>query len=200
MPPPPKSILMLACLGAAGALGGCASTGAGAGDAHYRAANLRPYEVNGHRYTPQAFSRYDAKGVASWYSYPSHTRRTATGEWYDPGQFTGAHKTLPLPCEVEVTNLANGRKVKVRINDRGPKASQHQDGLRWRRHGAPSPATPKRSCAPGFASGLSRMVKPSPPLPQNGPPAARLPRAPAARCPYAPRPAAGRRRRSHIRG
>ena len=122
MPPPPKSILMLACLGAAGALGGCASTGAGAGDAHYRAANLRPYEVNGQRYTPQAFSRYDAKGVASWYSYPSHTRHTATGEWYDPGRMTAAHKTLPLPCEVEVTNLENGRKVRVRVNDRGPYA------------------------------------------------------------------------------
>ena len=120
MPPLSKSIAVLGCLAAAGALGACASTGSGGADAHYRAANLRPYEVNGQRYTPQAFSRYDAKGVASWYSYPSHTRRTATGEWYDPGQFTGAHKTLPLPCEVEVTNLANGRKVKVRINDRGP--------------------------------------------------------------------------------
>ena len=120
MPPLSKSIATLGCLAAAGGLSACASTDAGGADTHYRAANLRPYEVNGQRYTPQTVSRYDARGLASWYSYPSHTRRTATGEWYDPGQFTGAHKTLPLPCEVEVTNLANGRKVKVRINDRGP--------------------------------------------------------------------------------
>ena len=107
----------LAALG----LGACA-TGGGGGASPYRAANLRPYEINGERYAPQAYRRYDAKGVASWYSYPSHTRRTATGEWYDPGQLTAAHKTLPLPCEVEVTNLQNGRKVRVRVNDRGPYA------------------------------------------------------------------------------
>ncbi len=120
MPSRSRYLKALGFLAVAGTLGACASTSSGGGDAHYRAANLRPYEVNGQRYKPQAVNRYDAKGVASWYSYPSHSRRTATGEWYDPGQLTGAHKTLPLPCEVEVTNLANGRKVKVRINDRGP--------------------------------------------------------------------------------
>ncbi len=121
MPPVLRSLALCACLAGASALGACASTGAGpGGEAHYRAANLKPYEVNGQRYAPQAFRSYEAKGVASWYSYPSHTRRTATGEWFDPGELTGAHKTLPLPCEVEVTNLENGRKVRVRINDRGP--------------------------------------------------------------------------------
>ncbi len=121
MPPVLRSLSLLAGLAGASTLGACASTGGGGGgDAHYRSANLRPYAVNGQRYAPQAFRSYEARGVASWYSYPSHTRRTATGEWYDPGQMTGAHKTLPLPCEVEVTNLENGRKVRVRINDRGP--------------------------------------------------------------------------------
>ena len=115
-----KASALVAGLAAACGLQACA-TGSIA-PAHYRAANLRPYEIDGRRYTPEAVSHYDARGVASWYSYPAHTRRTATGEWYDPGRMTGAHKTLPLPCVVEVTNLENGRKVQVRINDRGPYA------------------------------------------------------------------------------
>lgn len=118
MPPVSRRLPLLACLMAASTLCACASSGGG--PAHYRSANLRPYEVGGHRYAPETFRRYDVRGVASWYSYPSHTRKTATGEWFDPGRMTGAHKTLPLPCEVEVTNLENGRKVRVRINDRGP--------------------------------------------------------------------------------
>ncbi len=121
MPAGIRSLSLLASLAAASALGACASSPGGL-NGPYRAANLRPYEVNGRRYTPEAYRRYDAKGVASWYSYPSHTRKTATGEWYDPGRMTAAHKTLPLPCEVEVTNLENGRTVKVRVNDRGPYA------------------------------------------------------------------------------
>jgi rare lipoprotein A len=110
----------MATAAVAASLGACASSGGGAGP--YRAANLRPYEIGGRRYTPEAYRRYDAKGVASWYSYPARSRRTATGEWFDPGQLTAAHKTLPLPCVVEVTNLENGRKVRVRVNDRGPYA------------------------------------------------------------------------------
>ena len=103
------------------ALGACASSGGG--ETHYRAATLRPYAVNGHRYVPEPVHHYEAQGTASWYSYPARTRKTATGEWFDPGQMTAAHKTLPLPCVVEVTNLENGRKVRVRVNDRGPFAS-----------------------------------------------------------------------------
>lgn len=110
----------IAALTAAATLAACAS--GGGGPSHYRAANLRSYEINGQRYQPQVVRHYDARGVASWYSYPARTRRTATGEWFDPGQMTAAHKTLPLPCIVEVTNLENGRKVKVRVNDRGPYA------------------------------------------------------------------------------
>ena len=121
MPSSVRTILLLASLAAATSLGACASSG-GAPGGPYRTANLRPYVVNGHRYAPEAYRSYDVKGVASWYSYPSGTRKTATGEWYDPGQMTAAHKTLPLPCEVEVTNLENGKKVRVRVNDRGPYA------------------------------------------------------------------------------
>ena len=93
----------------------------GGGDAsQYRAANLRPYTVGGKRYTPRVDTGYSEKGLASWYSYPKGTRRTATGEPFDPSELTAAHKTLPLPCIVEVTNLENGRKLRVRVNDRGP--------------------------------------------------------------------------------
>ena len=120
MRPLANSLTWIAALALASSLGACAS--GGGGTAHYRAANLRSYEINGQRYQPKVVTHYDTKGVASWYSYPARTRRTATGEWFDPGQMTAAHKTLPLPCEVEVTNLANGRKVRVRVNDRGPYA------------------------------------------------------------------------------
>ena len=58
--------------------------------------------------------------MASWYGYPFQNRHTADGEIYDEGLITAAHKTLPLPCIVEVTNLQNGRSIRVRVNDRGP--------------------------------------------------------------------------------
>ncbi len=59
-------------------------------------------------------------GVASWYGVPYHGRRAASGEVYDMEQLTAAHRTLPFQTWVEVTNLANGKQVDVRINDRGP--------------------------------------------------------------------------------
>ncbi|NJN00912.1 MAG: septal ring lytic transglycosylase RlpA family protein [Aquincola sp.] len=61
-----------------------------------------------------------ATGVASWYGPDFHGKRTANGEIYNMQRLTGAHTTLPLPSYVEVTNLANGRTIVVRINDRGP--------------------------------------------------------------------------------
>ena len=59
-------------------------------------------------------------GIASWYGYPYHGRRSANGEIYDMEKLTAAHRTLPFGCWVEVENLASGKKVKVRITDRGP--------------------------------------------------------------------------------
>lgn len=59
-------------------------------------------------------------GIASWYGHPYHGRRTASGEIYDMEKLTAAHRTLPFESWVEVENLSNGRKVEVRINDRGP--------------------------------------------------------------------------------
>jgi rare lipoprotein A len=59
-------------------------------------------------------------GIASWYGAPYHGQRAASGEIYDMEQLTAAHRTLPFQTVVEVTNLDNGKRVTVRINDRGP--------------------------------------------------------------------------------
>lgn len=80
----------------------------------------KPYEVMGVWYTPADDRSYDAVGVASWYGPGFHSLDTANGERYDMDGLTAAHKTLPMPSYVEVTNLANGRVLVVRINDRGP--------------------------------------------------------------------------------
>ncbi|MGZ8369561.1 MAG: septal ring lytic transglycosylase RlpA family protein [Caulobacteraceae bacterium] len=108
---------------AALSLPGCIHIGGGGkgGDpAADKSATLRPYTVGGKRYAPRIDTHYEQKGLASWYSYAPGTRRTATGDSFDPRQLTAAHKTLPLPCIAEVTNLENGRKLKVLVNDRGP--------------------------------------------------------------------------------
>jgi len=79
------------------------------------------YDVMGHRYVllPSA-NGYLERGVASWYGPNFHGVATSIGEPYDMYGMTAAHKTLPLPCYVRVTNLSNGRSVVVRVNDRGP--------------------------------------------------------------------------------
>lgn len=83
--------------------------------------NPAHYEVFGKRYYTLNTSRgYHKKGIASWYGKKFHGRRTSSGETYDMYAMTAAHKTLPLPTYVEVTNLENGRKVIVKVNDRGP--------------------------------------------------------------------------------
>ncbi|NND45779.1 MAG: septal ring lytic transglycosylase RlpA family protein [Xanthomonadales bacterium] len=86
-----------------------------------RYGNRSPYEVLGKRYTVLASSSgYREKGIASWYGSKFHGRRTSSGEPYDMHLATAAHRSLPLPTYAEVTNLDNGRKVVVKINDRGP--------------------------------------------------------------------------------
>ena len=79
-----------------------------------------PYQVAGRTFTPHEQPGYDKTGVASWYGEAFHKRRTSNGEWFDMNTLTAAHATLPLPSYAMVTNLDNGRKVIVRINDRGP--------------------------------------------------------------------------------
>jgi rare lipoprotein A len=80
----------------------------------------KPYQVAGNWYYPADDRDYDAKGIASWYGPGFHALATANGERYDQDDVTAAHKTLPMPSWVEVENLDNGRRLVVRINDRGP--------------------------------------------------------------------------------
>jgi rare lipoprotein A len=87
---------------------------------HYKVGN--PYEISGTWYYPKVDYDYDETGIASWYGPNFHGKLTANGETYDMNALTAAHRTLPLPTWVEVTNLENGRKLNLRINDRGPYA------------------------------------------------------------------------------
>jgi rare lipoprotein A len=80
----------------------------------------KPYQVAGIWYTPREEPDYDEVGIASWYGDAFQLRPTASGELFDMYMPSAAHKTLPLPSIVEVTNLENGRRIQVRINDRGP--------------------------------------------------------------------------------
>lgn len=85
---------------------------------NYKVGN--PYEVAGKWYYPAEDYGYREEGLASWYGPGFHGKRTANGEVYDMNALTAAHKTLPMPSVVLVTNLENGRSMKLRINDRGP--------------------------------------------------------------------------------
>lgn len=78
-----------------------------------------PYQVRGATYVPAVDPAYDVLGYASWYGNESGNR-TSNGEQFKPGWITAAHTTLPLPTYVEVTSLDTGRRIIVRINDRGP--------------------------------------------------------------------------------
>lgn len=83
--------------------------------------NPASYVVFGKRYRVlETAAGYDQKGIASWYGPNFHGHRTSSGDVYDMYAMTAAHKTLPLPTFVRVTNLRNGRTVIVKVNDRGP--------------------------------------------------------------------------------
>lgn len=86
-----------------------------------KSGNPESYVVFGRRYYTQKSARgHVERGLASWYGRPFHGRKTSSGETYDMYAMSAAHKTLPLPTYARVTNLENGRRVVVRINDRGP--------------------------------------------------------------------------------
>jgi len=106
-------LLYLACL-----LAGCAGGG-------YEGYKNAPYTVRGQRYYPLQPGEargYAEVGTASHYKggFLFFPGKTAIGEKIYPWSHGAAHKTLPLPCRVRITNLENGRRVKVRVNDRGP--------------------------------------------------------------------------------
>lgn len=79
-----------------------------------------PYNIDGQTYKPHYDPNYDETGVASWYGPGFHGRSTANGERFDQHAMTAAHRTLPLPSMVKVTNLENGKSTIVKVNDRGP--------------------------------------------------------------------------------
>ncbi len=125
-----RALRGLLVLGLFSLLAACASIGGG-GAAPTRApvvkdpapivsGTMRPYQVRGRWYRPTEQPGYDEVGLASWYGDAFNGRPTSTGERFDMRALTAAHKTLPLPGLAEVTNLENGRRVVVRINDRGP--------------------------------------------------------------------------------
>ena len=104
-----------------GSIGGHSSSSAGSASGsapRYKIGS--PYEVRGVWYYPERDLNYDETGIASWYGDQFAGKPTANGEIFDPNLVSAAHKTLPLPSVVRVTNLENGRTLVVRVNDRGP--------------------------------------------------------------------------------
>ncbi len=79
-----------------------------------------PYQIEGTWYYPREQPDYDETGVASWYGPTFYGHRTADGEAFDGDGLTAAHRTLPMPVNVRVTNLENGKSLILRVNDRGP--------------------------------------------------------------------------------
>ncbi|WP_296335592.1 septal ring lytic transglycosylase RlpA family protein [Reyranella sp.] len=115
------AILIIACLGACGSTsGGKGSAGTAQRGAYKVGA---PYKIDGVWYTPKEEFNHVETGVASWYGPGFHGKSTANGERYDQADRTAAHRTLQMPSIVRVTNLSNGQSTVVRINDRGPFAS-----------------------------------------------------------------------------
>jgi rare lipoprotein A len=85
---------------------------------YYKVGN--PYQISGVWYHPKADYEYQETGIASWYGPGFHGKTTANGETYNQNDLTAAHRTLPMPSIVRVTNLENGKSIKLRVNDRGP--------------------------------------------------------------------------------
>ena len=83
-------------------------------------ASANPIPSAGRVYVPEEDTHYREEGLASWYGDDFHGRLTANGEVFDMASLTAAHPTLPMPCYARVTNLANGKSLIVRVNDRGP--------------------------------------------------------------------------------
>ena len=114
-------------------LGACAYGSVDLGDGKYSQASAitgqggtykvgNPYKIMGKWYYPKEDYSYSEVGTASWYGKDFHAKKTANGERYDMNSLTAAHRTLPLPSIVKVTNLENGRSLVLRVNDRGPYA------------------------------------------------------------------------------
>ncbi len=98
------------------------TTGAACHKAFVKKGYNKPYEIKGITYHPQKHYNYSEVGLASFYGGGDvfHGRKTSNGEIFDMNRLSAAHKTVPIPCVVLVTNLENGRSIRLKINDRGP--------------------------------------------------------------------------------
>ena len=85
---------------------------------HYKVG--QPYVINNIQYIPKLVSHYNKNGIASWYGPKFDKKLTANGEVFYQNKVSAAHKTLPLPSLVKVTNLSNNKFLFIRVNDRGP--------------------------------------------------------------------------------
>ncbi|MBN9589788.1 MAG: hypothetical protein BGN85_03680 [Alphaproteobacteria bacterium 64-11] len=124
-------VRLLAALALLGLLAACASTPPPAPPVDHtvtvpKSAGVykvgSPYQIDNVWYYPREQPDYDETGIASWYGPTFYGKRTANGEIYDGDFLTAAHRTLPMPVNVRVTNLENGKSIIVRVNDRGPYA------------------------------------------------------------------------------
>ncbi len=174
-------------------LAACATVGPPAGSGGVNG-TMRPYQVRGVWYTPRYQPDYDEVGLATWYGPESPNHRTADGEAFAVEVASAAHKTLPLPCLVEVTDLDTGRRIRVRVNDRGPFVAGRIIDL------SPRAARDLGIMGRGPARVRVRYLGPAPGAPpptvslavSSGPPTAADPRAPRddARPPVPPPPIA----------
>ncbi|HKU69246.1 MAG TPA: septal ring lytic transglycosylase RlpA family protein [Burkholderiales bacterium] len=142
-----------------------------------RSATSRPYVAMGKTYTPMtSLQPYKARGIATWYGRRYHGKPTASGEIYDMYSMSAAHPTLPIPSYARVTNLANGKTVVVRVNDRGPFVDGRIIDLSY-----------SAAHRIGVLAGGSAMVEVEAIIPDASGSVAAAPRAPA---PPAPKPEA----------
>ena len=151
------------------------------------------YEVFGKRYhVMKSSDGWSERGTASWYGPGFHAASTSLGEPYDMYAMTAAHKTLPIPCYAEVTNLRNGRKVVVRINDRGPFVGDRVIDLSYtaaakldflREGTAPVEVRVLTPRAESGGADSMRGGSAAPPVLPAGPPPVAVVNAPAARAP-----------------
>ncbi|MFY8208302.1 MAG: septal ring lytic transglycosylase RlpA family protein [Caulobacter sp.] len=144
----------------------------------------KPYQIKGIWYYPHEDRNYNVVGIGSWYGEQFHNRKTSNGEIFDMNLPSAAHKTLPLPSLVEVTNLDNGRKMILRVNDRGPFVGDRiidlskaaADELGYRRQGVArvrvkyvGPAPRRALEAPRQYAQAAPPPPPPPPRPRTAP-------------------------------
>ncbi len=141
-----------------------------------KAGNPPFYEVFGVRYQVMNKSTgYREQGIASWYGKKFHGRSTSNGERYDMHRMTAAHKTLPLPTNVRVTNLQNGRSVIVRVNDRGPFVKNRLIDLSYAAAqaldivGAGTAPVEVTALDTGYTGSITTASATQPPAPQRAP-------------------------------